>query len=252
MEDGKMKKMCFFSDLHLFARRSRADRHHDQLLAAARRSDLVVLGGDIFDFKWSHLGSDKETARAGRDWIARLMSEAPDQQFCYLLGNHDCNPAMIEQLTELSAEAPQLNWFRYWMKLGPWVFLHGDVADHRMDQAGLERKRNNWSKNHRKGRVANLMYDATIQMRIHSLVAAAVFTKQRTASRVLNYLRDVHEDPEADISDVFFGHTHNVMDGFEFQGIRFHNSGAPIKGLSFRIIEASIPEGICYESRSGD
>ena len=45
--------VCFVSDLHLFSHRSRGHLIDEQIMEAARRSRVCVLGGDIFDFKWS-------------------------------------------------------------------------------------------------------------------------------------------------------------------------------------------------------
>jgi len=46
-------KCCWVSDLHLFSRRSLGEQQFDIILAAARETDVFVLGGDIFDFSWS-------------------------------------------------------------------------------------------------------------------------------------------------------------------------------------------------------
>ena len=54
----------FVSDLHLFSGRTQAARHAPALHAAARRARTFVLGGDIFDFRWSTLGSVETTVRA--------------------------------------------------------------------------------------------------------------------------------------------------------------------------------------------
>ncbi|MEE3074858.1 MAG: hypothetical protein VX739_04205 [Planctomycetota bacterium] len=60
------------------------------------------------------------------------------------------------------------------------------------------------------------------------------------AERLVYYI-DCH--PELDrnsISQVYFGHTHVAMEGYEFAGLKFHNGGAPMKGLKFCMIDAEI------------
>ena len=67
------KSSYFVSDLHLFSRRSLAPRHEAALHAAAARAHTFVLGGDIFDFRWSHYHSPEETARqAVHPYVLRL------------------------------------------------------------------------------------------------------------------------------------------------------------------------------------
>jgi UDP-2,3-diacylglucosamine hydrolase len=47
------------------------------------------------------------------------------------------------------------------------------------------------------------------------------------------------ENPRfASSADPYFGHTHRSMADYQFGGPTFHNSGAPIKGVKFRILEA--------------
>ena len=48
-----MPKCFFVSDLHLFANRSNAHRYLEEIARAASRAEVFVLGGDIFDFRWS-------------------------------------------------------------------------------------------------------------------------------------------------------------------------------------------------------
>jgi UDP-2,3-diacylglucosamine hydrolase len=55
------------------------------------------------------------------------------------------------------------------------------------------------------------------------------------------YLTDQGQDASHGVTDVYFGHTHRDVDGVKFGGLNFHNGGASIKGLSFRIIETKLP-----------
>ena len=72
-----MSKACFVSDLHLFANRSRGARHLDAIRKTAERSKLCVLGGDIFDFKWSTLPSDGHSVDEALRWLHELAVSVP-------------------------------------------------------------------------------------------------------------------------------------------------------------------------------
>ncbi len=50
-----MGKCYFVSDLHLFANRSDAHRYLEEIALAASQAEAFVLGGDIFDFRWSRI-----------------------------------------------------------------------------------------------------------------------------------------------------------------------------------------------------
>ena len=87
------QRISFVSDLHLFARRSEAPRYAEAIRTAARRSAVLVLGGDIFDFSWSTLPTVEDTVEAAFHWLQHLAAEHPHCQIHYLLGNHDyCQP----------------------------------------------------------------------------------------------------------------------------------------------------------------
>ncbi|MBX3438851.1 MAG: hypothetical protein KF861_15270, partial [Planctomycetaceae bacterium] len=67
-----MPRACFVSDLHLFANRSRADRYLEAIERAADAADLCILGGDIFDFRWSTLPSTEATVESAVAWLRAL------------------------------------------------------------------------------------------------------------------------------------------------------------------------------------
>ena len=78
----------FISDLHLFSRRSHAHLHRTDIFDAAARANVFVFGGDIFDFKWSTLGSVETTAAAAADWLRELVTPHGGCEFHFILGNH--------------------------------------------------------------------------------------------------------------------------------------------------------------------
>src|SRR5690606_38110161 len=115
------------SDLHLFAERSKGRGHTSQIIEAARRSELLVLNGDIFDFDWSTLGSIERTADAAEKWIRALVSACPDCEILYLLGNHDGVRAWAERLDHLADDLPAFRWSPAYCRRGNTLFTHGDL-----------------------------------------------------------------------------------------------------------------------------
>jgi hypothetical protein len=51
-------------------------------------------------------------------------------------------------------------------------------------------------------------------------------------------LESIGEGPDTGVRDVYFGHTHKNLANYRYRGLTFHNGGAPIKGVKFRIVEA--------------
>ena len=236
-----MSRCCrFVSDLHRFSRRSEGDRYESAIQQAAKETDVLVLGGDIFDFKWSTLASQKETIREACLWLMDLASLNRRCEVHYVLGNHDFNDPFMEALDNLADDCPNFHWHCYYLQLGKTLFLHGDVADRFMDQDELVLRRQSWKKHGRPPAMYHDFYSLAINLGLHKLPAFFVHRSRQVAERLVYYI-DCH--PELDrnsISQVYFGHTHVAMEGYEFAGLKFHNGGAPMKGLKFCMIDAEI------------
>lgn len=242
--------VCFLSDLHLFSRRSHAHRIEDEILAVARRSRVCVLGGDIFDFKWSALPSTEATVLAARDWLARLVAQVPECQFHFVLGNHDDHPALVELLPELSRQHENFFWDRFYLRLGDTVFLHGDAADRRMNHERLERRRDRLS-HARRHLWAHRLYSLVVRIQIHRLVSHTVYPRAIVADRLLKYLHEIGHGPDRGVSQVCFGHTHRPLEGFHRGGVEFHNGGAPIGRAPYRIIEIHVNSQSPEDGKNG-
>ena len=78
------------SDLHLFARRSAGEEYLHSLRSQLASTDVLVLNGDIFDFRWSTLPSVEATAARALEWLEALHAAYPSCTIHYVLGNHDC------------------------------------------------------------------------------------------------------------------------------------------------------------------
>src|SRR5687767_10218866 len=160
-----MPTACFVSDLHLFANRSRGERHLEAIRDSAARCRWCILGGDIFDFKWSTLPDHTSTVTAALHWLHDLSARVPDCQVHFLLGNHDYHPALIERLPQLAAELPNFSWERFYLRLADAVFLHGDVADRKMTAARLEQRREMYRHDSR-SRAQHRAYDMVVKTHV--------------------------------------------------------------------------------------
>src|SRR2546421_12262001 len=96
----------FVSDLHLFSRRSRGPLHQPAIHAAAWRAGSFILGGDIFDFRWSTHASAEETAKHAVRWLDDLVASHPHCQFHFIQGNPDCNRRFVSALETYSSTRP--------------------------------------------------------------------------------------------------------------------------------------------------
>lgn len=227
----------FVSDLHLFSRRSLADRHEQALHAAAAKAGSFVLGGDIFDFRWSTLESTEATVEAALRWLDELVGSHRQCDFHYVLGNHDSNQRFVAALHAYSRTVKNLKWQPYYLRLGKSVFLHGDVADRALicpDR--LRKRREHWGKDERRGQVRNMLYDWAVNVRLHKLCGKVVHPRKRVAGRIVNYLHRIGHGPQHGVEHIYFGHTHDALSHYRHSHVTFHNPGAPIAGLDFRIV----------------
>jgi len=234
------QSVCVVSDLHLFCRRSRAARYLDGMHAVIADSNLCVLNGDIFDFRWTTLNTLNETAHAAIEWLEALLDRHPHTQFHYVLGNHDNNRFFLAAIEPFADRTPNLSWRHHYLRLGNTLFLHGDVANWRMTEADLTRHRAGWHDGTKKGTAVNRTYDAAFALRLHKLAHWLAFPRKAVVKRLLYYMEDVGQGPDAGVEAVFFGHTHMVLSGYEYGGVRFYNCGAPMPGLRFTMFRTTV------------
>lgn len=237
-----MPRICFVADLHLFARRSNAERYQQRIVDAALESDLCLLGGDIFDFRWSTFQTEDETAHAAVEWLREFDRQTKHCHVHFLLGNHDDHPELLERLPFLEQEMLTFEWSRYYYRLGDTLFLHGDVADKTMTAACLRLQREQFAHGGRT-ELHHRLYDVAIKAQLHRLAPPAVYPCKRVAKRILSYLDSIGQGKETGITHVYFGHTHRPMDHYLFEGVHFHNGGAPIGEAPFRILYRDVALG---------
>jgi UDP-2,3-diacylglucosamine pyrophosphatase LpxH len=234
-----VSKCCFVSDLHLFANRSDAHRYLNAIVKAASHADVFVLGGDIFDFRWSRIPTLEAVERATR-WLMELTAACPQCHFHMVLGNHDYHQAFIDRLVKLAPQVANLSWHRFYVRLGDSVFLHGDVADKEMDARSLAEARAEWLDERRRGPFLSKLYDVVVLTRLHKPVPYLVYSRRIVGRPIFRYLHNIGEGPAEGVRNVYFGHTHAKMSNYQYRGLRFHNGGAPIKGVKYRILNAVI------------
>jgi len=206
--------------------------------AAAARADQLILGGDIFDFRWSTYPSTEETVKHAIRWLDELVASHPRCDFHFIQGNHDCNRRFVRSLESYGATRPNLALHPYVFRQDKNVFLHGDAADHpSMCQARLSKRREHWSHDENRSQVRHVLYDLAVTARLHRLAGKVAHPRRRVVHRILGYLHRINHGPDSGIEHVYFGHTHDALENFRYRGVTFHNPGAPIAGLKFRIIE---------------
>jgi UDP-2,3-diacylglucosamine pyrophosphatase LpxH len=233
-----MSGTFFVSDLHLFSRRSQGPRHEAAIHAAAARAGVFILGGDIFDFRWSTLPSPEETARHAVRWLDALVGSYPQVEFHFIQGNHDCNRRFVSALEAYRVGRPNLQLHPFFLRQGKNIFLHGDAADHpAMCQVRLKRRREHWSHDESRSQVRHVLYDLAVTARLHRLAGKVAHPRRRVVHRILGYLERIHQGPLSGVEHVYFGHTHEALENYRYRGVTFHNPGAPMAGLKFRIVE---------------
>ncbi len=234
-----MGKTYFVSDLHLFARRSQADRYFDRLLETASGAEHFILGGDIFDFRWSQARTIHHAVDDAIRWLAELSAPHRNCQFHLLLGNHDFHQEFIDRLVSLENAIPNLSWYPYYFRLGSSIFLHGDVADRVMSEEMLTHARSRWLHRKQRGLLLSRLYDLVVATHLHRPFPYLRYRKRVVAKRILAYLECIGQGPADGVQNVYFGHTHQSLLGYEHGGLVFHNSGAPMRGVKFQILEVA-------------
>ncbi len=245
LQSAQLIPVCFVSDLHLFSHRSNAHLIEEKIVEAAQRSKVCVLGGDIFDFKWSSHGAIESSLSAAISWLSWLIEQVPDCQFHFVLGNHDDHPELVALLPALATQYENFFWDRFYLRLGDALFLHGDAADRRMSVEQLRTRRDRFIHHPRK-RWAHQLYGLVVGAQMHRLIPHAVYPRGIVADRLLKYLREIGHGPENGVRQVCFGHTHRPVANYHRGGIAFHNGGAPIGRARYRIVEIQVttPEAI--------
>ena len=223
-----MHKGIVVSDLHLFASRSAGESNFAELSAHLREVDVLVLNGDIFDFRWANFPHSVSIPKA-LDWLKNLKDDFPEVTLHFIPGNHDCLPAFVSEVDDM----PGIELHEHHLLLGKNLFLHGDAATARMDHAGFRKFRSGWEIDSPRGRLSAGLYHAADHLRLTDLTHGLWFGGMRAIRRLIWHLDQVRPGWKDEVEECFFGHTHLPLSGIEEEGVRFHNTGSGIRGASF-------------------
>ena len=221
------------SDLHMFAKRSRAPMVMDELGPALEGCEMLVLNGDIFDFKWTTLESIPHTIDQALAWLEGLVKGFPGCRIYFILGNHDCHREFTVVLEDLSQKISSFSWHERYLRLGTAAFLHGDCIHKKVFEKGLASYRKPWKEIKKKGQAQNAIYEAINHTGLTKAAPKIAFKREKMAGRILDYLDDREPGIVEKINDVYVGHTHVPFTDFSFRGKVFHNTGSAIKNQDF-------------------
>lgn len=227
----------FVSDLHLFSPRSRGAGIPAQLEAFRRKDQCIVLGGDIFDFRWSDHGGLDSTLAAAGVWLTQLLELTGDSDVVFLPGNHDCHPMFLALLDQTAQANPRFSWCDHHLQLGDCLFLHGDVLDAGNSAEQLANYRLRFHHVDAQSAVLHRAYDLAVALRIHQIVPKLRHSPARTCQRLWDTLGGLPEVDCTPIRRIFFGHTHVPIHGLEWNGIQFFNPGAALKHMNYHMHE---------------
>jgi UDP-2,3-diacylglucosamine pyrophosphatase LpxH len=241
MSNSTTYRLATVSDLHLFCPRSRADRYQLTMRAAAQESDVFVLNGDIFDFRWSTMPSPERTVEAALEWLSDFVDAAPHCRFHYVLGNHDHYGLLMDALPGFSSARSNFDWSTYYWRFGPALFLHGDVANGTMTAEQFMQYRQGWLNDANRGPLSQRVFDVAFLLGLHRAISYFAFPRNVVIKRLHHYVEDIGHGPDRGVKTVYFGHTHKVIPEHEHEGVRYRNSGAAMPGVPFHILREDVP-----------
>lgn len=236
-----LRQGVFVSDLHLFSSRSDGDRCLETLERYQQECQCIVLGGDVFDLRWSRLDGLTPTIGAAVDWIEMLLERTGRSRILYLAGNHDCHPDFAAAMSSLASRYERLGWFEHALQIGDALFVHGDILHAGIHMDGLSSYR---QKHHDKDAPHPLLhqfYDLAVGLRLHKAVARLSNSPKATCQRLQTLVKQLDTCVEAPVQRVFFGHTHVSIEGLELDNQAFFNPGALLKHTRHQPIEFELP-----------
>jgi UDP-2,3-diacylglucosamine pyrophosphatase LpxH len=231
---SEMKHGYVVSDLHIFAKWSSAEKYMSDIRKACADAGFFVFNGDIFDFRWSTLGSSRKTVELAIEWFRELCTEFPECRFFYVLGNHDSHVNFLEPLTKLADEKENFYWHSSHFKIASSLFMHGDLIFTMRNISPFVRKK--FKNAEPRPAVISSGYHFAIGMGAHHFVSR-IYAKQRCAKYVLRVLKKKDRAKLENITDIYIGHTHVAFSDFAYKGFMFHNSGSAVHDLHCNIMK---------------
>lgn len=207
---------------------------------AVERSDICVLGGDLFDFRWNlGMSTASGLARAG-SLLTRWTDRFSERQFIYLSGNHDAHEPFVEAMFGIAENHSSFDAGIDALLIRDTLFLHGDVIENGGTDEAFARYRADWAKKPRGSRQANRLYGLAVELRLHKLLAAAAHPNRCTFERLLHWIESREELSGIEIKQVVFGHTHRRVVNGKHRGVLFQNPGAAVRHVRFEPVMLEI------------
>ncbi len=239
---SRVRRGVFLSDLHLFTSRSRPGLIEKELQKYSREDQCIVLGGDIFDFRWSDKGGFQPTIQAATNWLEDLLRSTGDSQIIFLPGNHDSHPEFLARLNELARGEARFDWHDHLVQLKNCLFLHGDILDAGLDERKLAAYRSMFHEEEEPSKVLNRSYDMAVAIRMHKLIPHIRRRARRTCHLVGQALKNVEVAEPNRVERVYFGHTHQPILGLEQNGLTYFNPGAALKHMKYHLHDFTLEE----------
>lgn len=228
-----MKRGLVVSDLHLFSPRSEGSRLMAERIEEVSNADVLVLNGDVFDFRWSELPNQSATISAAIDWLNMLLDNFHGESVHYVLGNHDCLSAFTLQLDEIVQNHSKFSYHEHRLILNRSLFFHGDCANRNMDENMYKQYRRAWNIHRQRGKVGKTLYQIADFTGLSRRFHEQHFPQDATVERVAHYLDHILPAWREEIDDVFIGHTHRPFTSHTHEGVKFHNTGSGIRSMGF-------------------
>lgn len=253
-ETGDGCSVAFISDLHLLSSRCNYADHEIAVRKAVESAEVVVWGGDLFDFCWSCQGDGPTSRKLAIRWLDDWKREFPTKTFVYLNGNHDAQPEFQAALAEWAGDGTQsqsdssqpsqlpilpaaVHVGLDAIRIGDCLMVHGDVIEGGGIDAGLAMYRSRWQHErtgtHQPPAVRNGLYNVAVNARLHLATAGVAHRRKNSCLRLLRWTRSQPNWVSDGVRRIVFGHTHRRLSGVRISGYEFYNGGATVKHVPF-------------------
>lgn len=227
-------KASVVGDLHLFAKRSNGEVIFDSLSEVTKGSDIIIICGDLFDFRWSSFKTLEESFKSAAGRITSLLKNI-DIPVVYILGNHDGIEGFQSYLNSLKEKFNNFKWYDDSYKLGDTLFIHGDIP----------LKSEGKSVRGRKFKSDEKIYSPFMSWGYTLFTRLKIISLYRGLFKKSSPLPLIHNAVELDsdykeVKRVIFGHTHFALNSSVFKGREYHNCGTPMSGFNFNILNIDI------------
>jgi UDP-2,3-diacylglucosamine pyrophosphatase LpxH len=230
---SQQQRGVWYSDTHLLCRRSDAAPLLKSLHNVLERCQYLVAVGDEFDFAWSEI---KDPIAAAVDYKIRLAKRYPHCTFHTVLGNHDGSEEYLKALQEASKIYPNIVVHRYAVKLGKYLFTHGDCVHwNKTSTQVLDKYRhsfnNGWLPSQIEKVADRIIHTIGVHRKVPELLLEIMLPRKLQAERILSFIRHLDLTLLDGVEYVCSGHTHKKFRGFKHAGYNFSNGGAHERGF---------------------